>query len=80
MKETVCTDLDSWYPEARNLVSVPKAHTGCQQDRLIRGKLCDDLVDVGIGEIRWGHEWGKEGGKENIVILPVLLCGRYEAT
>ena len=30
---------------------VPEADTSSQQDGLVGGELCDDLVDVGVGKV-----------------------------
>lgn len=48
---SVGTDFDSWYSESRYRMCVPKANTGSQQDRLVRGELLHDLVDICIGKI-----------------------------
>lgn len=51
-------DLDSRYPKPLDSMSVPEADTSNHRNGFIGGQLIEDLGQVRLCEIRWGHPRG----------------------
>jgi hypothetical protein len=51
------TYLDGWYTKTIDRLRVPKTLAGSKKDSFGSCQIIQDLVNVGGGEIRWGHRY-----------------------
>ncbi len=56
--------LDSGNAETFNGMRVPKSNAGSEEDSFITCQLFDDIVDIGIGKVRWWHDERRLGPGE----------------